>query len=477
MNKKNLTWFTLGSLASSSLSLISIPIIAWAFPEADIGKVALLISTSGLATLVLSLGLDQSFTREFNEAPDKAGLLVNATAPGAGLLLLVAAIAMLVAPTWPARVLFGESSARLSAFIFAYLIVVLVSRFFTLMLRMQEDGKRYALSFLLAKIAFVTLVLLAYKRQKPGLIDLLAAHGASVCVGLVFLMISIRSTLVQMKPAQFSVRVQKHLLSFGLPVATSGMLFWGLEGVDKFLLRSFSNYAQLGVYSIALSVSAMATMLTTMFTTVWIPVAYRWVTRKEDLTRIDDVTRHILAAVVLLSGFVGGFSWLLRFALPAQQAVVQQLVPACVLWPLFYALSETTGLGITITRSTRLGLIAAAVALATNVILNLILLPVFGSRGAAATLAISIWVFFVMKTEISHRQWRRIPRRSLYGWTLATLALAVVHALLGAQAGAPIVGLWLGYLVGAAIVFHDSLRLGFDTGLSMIDRRRIAPSS
>ncbi len=467
----------LGSLASSSLSFISIPIIAWMFRDDDIGKAALLVSASGLSTVLFSIGLDQSFTREFNDESNRAALLLNVIVPGVALLSLVTIVALLCAPTWLSWQLFGEHSIALSAFVFVYLMVVLVSRFLTLSLRMQEDGKRYALSFLVAKLVFVVTICIAYFQPARGLGALLVAHGASVVLGLLYLLISTQSTLRGLRLSQLSWPMQRRLLTFGLPVATSGMLFWGLEGVDKFLLRMFSSYSELGVYSIALSVSAMATVLTTIFTTVWIPVVYRWVAKDEDLDRIDVVTRYILAGAVFLVGFTGAFSWLLTYVLPAKHLIVQDLIPACMLWPVFYVLSETTGLGIAITRATHLSLFAAGVALATNVVLNLLMLPVFGARGAAAALSVSIWVFFFTKTELSCRAWRRTPRRGLYAWTLITLALAIGHALAGERGRAWFVGCWLLYLMQAVWIFRSNLRQGFTAVWSAIVRRRAATPS
>lgn len=470
MNKKNLTWFTLGSLASSSLSFISIPIIAWVFPDADIGKVALLVSASGLATIFFSMGMDQSYTREFNETTDKATLLLNAAAPGTALMLVIGLIVLLLEPTALSRLLFGEDSTALSAFIVAYLLVVLVSRFLTLNLRMEEDGKRYALSSLLAKLTFVGSVCFSYSKPSPALTDLLIAHGASVAVGLLFLLGATLPTSRQLRWSKLDPRMQRQLLAYGLPVATSGLLFWGLEGVDKFLLRTFSSYSELGIYSIALSISAMATVLTSMFTTVWIPVAYRWIARGEDLQRIDETTRHVLAGALILVGLTGSLSWLLEYVLPAKHSVVQDIIPACMLWPILYAVSETTGLGIAVNRATRAGLFAAGTALCTNVAMNLLLLPSFGSRGAAAALAASIWIFFFMKTEISHRTWRETPRRELYAWTLATLMLAIAHALAGAKLGHWLDLAWGLFLIVAAVSFRISIFFGARTIRSVLSR-------
>lgn len=457
MKKNSLGWFTIGSLASSSLSFISIPIIAWVFVDADIGKVALLITASGLASIVFSLGLDQSYTREFHEVSDKAMLLLNAAAPGLGLFILASAVLLVWQPTLLSWALFGESSFALSMFVVVYLFAILVSRFLSLSHRMLEDGKRYSLSFLLAKVTFVALIIQAYFTGNRSLYGLLAAHGASVTVGLLYLVATTRSQWSRMSHTLIDRQLIHKLLVFGIPMASAGLLFWGLEGVDKFMLRSLSSFSELGLYSIALSVAAMATVATSMFTTIWIPVVYRWVANKEDLSRIDQVTRHVLGGAVFLIGITGTFSWLLEYALPENYHAVQHLITACMLWPLFYALSETTGLGIAMTRSTSLGLLVGALSLSVNVALNLLLLPSLGASGAAVSLAFAIWIFLVLRTEVSHRIWRNAPKQSLFMWTAAAMVLSVGHALLGPSMRLTILVCWLVFLAYACFSFRASL--------------------
>lgn len=474
--KSSLSWFTIGSLVTSSFSFISIPIIAWVFGDADIGKVALLISTSGLCTVFFSLGLDQSYTREFQEAPNQAALLLNATAPGVALFVLLSAISLAFQPTWLSWVLFGQHSLALSLFVVGYLLIVLISRFLCLFHRMREDGKRYALSFLSAKISFVALICLAYAKSKPGLFELLAAHGTSVFVGLVYLFATTRMLWSRMRLSLIDLQLLRKMLAFGVPMATSGLLFWGLEGVDKFMLRSMSSFSALGVYSIALSISAMANVLTSMFTTIWIPVVYRWVANKEDLSRIDQVTQHILAGTVILIGVTGAASWLLEYALPEQHHVVQHLITACMLWPLFYALSETTGLGIAVTRSTRFGLMIAMLSLTVNVGLNIVLLPGFGSSGAAVSLAVSIWIFLLLRTEVTNRIWRHVPRMGLYTWTLAALVLSSTHALIGHTARSTMIACWLAFLAVACVAFRTSISQAWSWVLVPLRRWRSQPS-
>jgi O-antigen/teichoic acid export membrane protein len=105
-------------------------------------------------------------------------------------------------------------------------------------------------------------------------------------------------------------------------------------------------------------------------------------------------------------------------------------------------------------------------------LLNLILLPSFGSRGAAAALATSIWIFFFMRTEISHHVWRKTQRSELYSWTLVALIIAVAHALAGGQAASWFSVAWGLFVAMAAINFRHSLRAGKTAAISLLRSSR-----
>ena len=75
MNIKKLLGYALGPIGSAAASAISLPLISWYFPADDIGRIVLLQTVSGLILIVLGLGLDQSYIREYHAAPDKSVLL------------------------------------------------------------------------------------------------------------------------------------------------------------------------------------------------------------------------------------------------------------------------------------------------------------------------------------------------------------------------------------------------------------------
>ena len=74
MNIRKILGYALGPIGSAAFGILSLPLISWYYPAEDIGRIVLLQTISGLAILILGLGLDQAYIREYYAAKDKASL-------------------------------------------------------------------------------------------------------------------------------------------------------------------------------------------------------------------------------------------------------------------------------------------------------------------------------------------------------------------------------------------------------------------
>ena len=75
MNIKKLLGYALGPIGGAAASAVALPLISWYFPADDIGRIVLLQTVSSLVLIVLGLGLDQAYIREYHAADNRAGLL------------------------------------------------------------------------------------------------------------------------------------------------------------------------------------------------------------------------------------------------------------------------------------------------------------------------------------------------------------------------------------------------------------------
>jgi O-antigen/teichoic acid export membrane protein len=180
LKTKNLLWFIFGPISTAGLSFFLVPLIAWIFPQEDIGRVSLLISISGFTTVLFCLGLDQAYVREFNEYKFRNKLFFNAIVPGLLAAIITFASILVIAPELISETIIGVGSLGLSVFAIIYFIVLFLTRFLSLTLRMEEKGKQFSISQILPKLVFAGVVFItALLVLKPSFYSLLIAHGLS----------------------------------------------------------------------------------------------------------------------------------------------------------------------------------------------------------------------------------------------------------------------------------------------------------
>jgi O-antigen/teichoic acid export membrane protein len=211
----------------------------------------------------------------------------------------------------------------------------------------------------------------------------------------------------------------------------AGLAFWGIETVDKVMLRYLGGFAELGIYSIAIGIASVAGTLSIIFTTIWMPTAYRWANDADCAERIEAVAQKVVVGGSILISVTGTFTWTLGFLLPAEYASVQYLVCLCMVPPVLYAIAEVTGSGLGISRKSAPMTLITLIAGALNISINLALIPLLGAMGAAISTAVSFYLFFMLRSEAAMRCWHPMRRKPLYVPTASVTTTAILLTLIG----------------------------------------------
>ncbi len=414
--------------------------------------------TLGFSILLFSLGLDQSYVREFHEVECKPALLKRAMLPGLALLVITVSVFLFFGGKL-AGWLFSVPQWHLSLLVALALVTSYISRFLSLVLRMNERGLAYSMSQLLPKLLLLIIIggYVAFGADK-NLTNLVLANTAAISFICVIFSWNTRSEWLAGIRTRLDVDQLKNMLRFGLPLIFGGLAFWGLTAIDKVFLRTLASFEELGVYSVSVSFAAAATVLQSVFSTVWAPTVYKWSSTGIGLENVHKVSRFMLALIVLAFVLAGLFSWVITIFLPANYSAVQWIVVSCIGYPLLYTLSETTVVGIGISRRSSFSMLAAVVSLAVNMVGNWWLIPIFGAAGAAVSTCISFWVFFFLRTEFSIYLWRPMPRLLLYSFTLTSVIGAVMFTLWGEILGEWMMGFWIVLLGAWGAAFRREIR-------------------
>jgi len=469
MTPRKIAAFSLGPLLGAALSFVALPATTWIFSTADVGRISMLQVVSNFCTLLCSLGLDQAYVREYHEVADKPALLKTASAPGGALLLLCIAALFIYKPTALSSALFSLDSATVSIWAAVFLVAAYVSRFLSLILRMQERGLAYSASQVLPKLVFLSIIFsYVFFHIEHDFIALVTAQALSTLTVMALFSWNTRTEWLPALKAGIDKEKLISMSRFGMPLILGSLASWGLVAADRLFLRGLSTFEELGIYSVAASIAAGFSIFSGIFSTIWAPTVYKWAADGADLKKIESIIEYMLAAIFFIFILAGSLSWLLQYLLPGMYIQVQYLVTACMISPLLYALSEVTASGIGIARKTAYSMVASLIAVLINVLGNYILIPRFGAAGAAISTAFAFWLFLICRTEFSCRVWQAIPRAKLYGVTGVILTLAICMSLFQNIGRSTWVIIWLATGAIGAFFFGPSLNTAYRLASSVL---------
>lgn len=271
MNIEKIIGFGIGPIASAVIGLLVVPLTSWLFSPEDIGRLNLLQLALSFSLILSVMGLDQAYVREFHTSKDRPLLLKACFAPGFWLLC-IGALATIPFASELARWWYGKDDYLFYIITLICMILNYVSRFLSLILRMQERGLAFSMSQILPKI--VQLILLAavvsvgLQRSFLTMMWITMASTAAVLIAYSW------NTREQWRPATIARPSREQvtiLLKFGLPLVFSGLAYWALSASSILVLRANSSFAEMGIYAVTSSIAGAVAIFQTIFTTIWAP--------------------------------------------------------------------------------------------------------------------------------------------------------------------------------------------------------------
>ncbi|AHZ84218.1 hypothetical protein Bb109J_c1523 [Bdellovibrio bacteriovorus] len=435
MNKKQAFYFSLGPLVTAAVSIVTVPIIAWFYSQEDVGKFSLYQTITGFVLLVVTFGLDQAFVREYHEVKDRAKLLIIAFLPSLVFLTVLLPPFILFRESITSYAM-GSSTGLSAVSLYFSFFLMLVLRFVSLVVRMREDGKVYSLIQVVPKILFLAMVLITFcfslRRDADTLV--LANVVALFVISVFVVAFYRREIFVAIRSIEFGRDDLEYLiviLKYSLPLAGVGLIFWGLSGVERVLLKEMSSYQELALYSVSASFASVAMIFQSVFSVVWSPLVYRWSKDLDGRKKISRAIKLVSIIVLLLWSFTGAAAYFSIFFLPEKYALVRFIMLSAIAYPFLYTLSEATSVGINLMRQTRFSFYSTAISVLVNVILGILLIKPFGALGASVSSSIAFLCFFVLKNIAAFLIYQR--EEFLRSWvviiTLVLLGLTPLFAM------------------------------------------------
>jgi O-antigen/teichoic acid export membrane protein len=300
--------------------------------------------------------------------------------------------------------------------------MLIINRFGMLIIRMELRGKLYSILNILSQIIYFILILLLlifFERTFRSVIY--ATIFSNIINAFIVFMFTRKNWIINNK--YLNKRLLHDLLQFGIPLVPATMLSWVLNSFDKIGLRQWSSYEQLGLYAAAFKIVSLLSILQTIFTTTWTPIAYKWYEQGNSEENFDKVGVLILVLMSTAYLTIVIFRNVIVLFLGVAYRNTTNILIYLLFVPVMYTISETTALGIGFSKKTKYIVYISLASALINIVGNFVLIPILGARGAAITTCISYVVFFWLRTLISRKFWYKID---LFRYLINILFLALL---------------------------------------------------
>lgn len=405
LNKENKNIFKsffhvgVGTILGLVISVLTTPIITRLVDPEEYGKLSIFNLYISIAVMTLCLGLDQSLLRYYYKKDDiqyKRELFTKCFFVPFIILLLVCLIFYFI------NLSFG-SFFEFSGIIFVFLIGVVFEfafRFSTLLLRLENKSLLYSLTGIINRIIYVGVAILLLKLLDVSSFDYLAYSLVLGLIGSSVFAILINKKiwkpLIKTKECEINF---KELMRYGLPFILVSGLETLFSSIDKLSLKILCDYSTVGIYASALSIAHLFAIVQSSFNTVWAPVSIKhYEENPEDNAFYTKYNQAITLIMFAFGLTLIASKDLLVLMLGEKYRSAVFILPFLCFHPIMYTISETTFVGIVISKKSYLQLITVAVSCLVNICGNILLVPHLGGKGAAISTGFSYIVFYTLRT-------------------------------------------------------------------------------
>lgn len=251
-----------------------------------------------------------------------------------------------------------------------------------------------------------------------------------------------------------AIPMKRELLSFSWPLIFTTFAGLIMGYMDTLMLGYFSTAYNVGIYNAALPTARVLGMGSGAFALIFLPVASELYAKKreQDLRGIyTAVTKWILS--IILPGFLlmALFSdWIMRILFGSEFVVG---APALSILAFSFFISSLFGLSgslLLVYGRTKILMVCSFAAAGTNFILNSLLIPIYGIKGAAIATGVSVVLGGLLSLFFVYRVAKMQPFKKSYLKPViaSLLAVSTVYAITKY-----VVGVSIPSLIGMLFVF------------------------
>ena len=392
--------YSIPSIISRGMSLFLVPLYTRVLNPSDYGSLDLLMVFAGIINLTIALEISQGVSRFYIETVNPVQKMLYASSAFwfTFLMYFFFVIGTITNSNSLSILILGRSG--LNDIFNTGMIYIFFNGIFYLIqnqFRWELKSKMYALVSLLNSLVTAGVsIWLTYVLKfglKGLLLGMLSGSVIATIIGFFLLRKSFRF--------RFEYMHLKEMLSFSSPLVFSGIAVWLSQYIDRIMIKHYLSIEQLGLFGIGYRIASIVGLVMIGFQGALTPLIYNNYTKQETPSEIAQIFRYFIVAALYFFLFLTLFSIdILKLFTTVNyynaKSVIIYLVPA-MLFANMYIFAP----GIGISKKSHLFIWINLGGALINFLLNIILIPLFGIKGAGIATMIGYLSVFIMNMRLS----------------------------------------------------------------------------
>ena len=419
---RNTLLFTINSFGSKIISFLFVPLYTYVLSTTDYGTVDLMTTTVQLLIPILTINIQDAVLRfSLDEKCDGEEVIGEA-------LKIIAMSSVLLAV---ALFIIGKSSIlkidnQYLYFLFFSFVFGTTNNCFSMYLRARNKVSILTISGLMNTILTCSLNIVLLLYVKIGVTGYLVANVAGTGIAIIFMFFA--GNLYKEAKFRNTNHLLKIMIPYSLPLVVNSLAWWVNNASDRYILTFFCGAAINGIYAVAYKIPTILSTIQSVFYNAWSISAIIEFDKDDKDGFIGNVYTMYSSAsylgctiLLVLNIFVAKILYSNDFF------VAWKYVPFLLVGTVFNGIALFEGCIFTAVKKTKDVSITTIMGTLVNTLLNFILIPIIGARGAALATMLGYSSIWIVRTL----QLRKIVKLKVdWGVQIKSSILLIIQAIL-----------------------------------------------
>lgn len=340
------------SILGKIAAIFLIPIYTSILTKEEYGAMALIISCYGIIDIVANLNIHSGIARDYYEEGINREKLLSTGFYSILCISIITTIILYLFRTPIFYHLLGLKEEFYNAFtVMLFTVpVTCLHTYFAILTRYKRKPILYSIGTLISTVLSIGITISGVVYLRAGIISYFIASFVSGLLSTLYFYF-INKDYIKIL---YSKDYIKKALKFSLPTLPAILAGWIDNSLGQVLIGKHISLSVLGVYSIAISISSVFTLITTAFRNVWNPFLYENYKKDDFNNSIKNLFILLSAFLIITSVTLSLFSKEIIYLLTnpsyidASKYITLLCIPMC-----FYMLFPFASSGVSICRETK----------------------------------------------------------------------------------------------------------------------------